>query len=130
MDLLKNSIGLTSSGLGKYSTSTAVMQSGEKYLRLRLSDHYSTDFIPEYNSFVNVPLSNINYEFIPINNSNYIGYLQWHKVSDYGIVNVVISNRFNLFIEIDGYSDLKDNYKQLIEKFDLKKLTEFENSNG
>jgi hypothetical protein len=56
--------------------------------------------------------------------------LQWHKVSDYGIVNVVISNRFNLFIEIDGYSDLKDNYKQLIEKFDLKKLTEFENSNG
>src|SRR6056300_1230649 len=56
MDLLKNSIGLTSSGLGKYSTSTAVMQSGEKYLRLRLSDHYSTDFIPEYNSFVNVPL--------------------------------------------------------------------------
>lgn len=130
LELIKNSNGLTSSGLGKYTTSTGVMQLGEKYLRLRLSDYFDTEYIPEYSKYVNVPSSDINFEYFPIVKDDYYGYLQWHRVSDFGIVNVIISNRFNLFIEIDGYSELKDSYSDLIEKFDLKKLKELKNSNG
>ena len=130
LELIKNSNGLSSSGLGKYTTSTGVMQSGETYLRLRLSDYFDTKYIPEYNKFVNTPESDANFEYYPIKKDNYYGYLQWHKFSDLGVVNVIISNRFNLFIEIDGYSELKNSYNDLIEKFELKKLKEIKDSNG
>lgn len=130
LNLTKNSSGITSSGLGKYTTSTGVMQLDDKYLRLRFSDYYDGAFFPELNLITNVPSDDVNYKYNAIIDDDYIGFIQWHNSADYGIVNVLIHNRFNLFIEIDGYSEMKDKYKELIEKFDLKKLKEIKNSNG
>ena len=42
----------------------------------------------------------------------------------YGIIEILVYNRYNINIEIDNFPDLKENYKSLIENFDLKKLNE------
>jgi len=130
LELSKNSSGVTSSDLGKYTTSTGVMRMGEKYLRLRLSDFYEGSYFPEMNIIQNISADDANYSYKKIAEDAYKGYIQWHNASDYGIINVLIYNRFNLFIEIDGYSEMSFKYKTLIEKFKLKKLKEIKNSNG
>lgn len=130
LELSKNSSGVTSSGLGKYTTSTGVMRLGEKYLRLRLSDFYDGIYFPELNLVQNVPPDDANYNYREINEKEYIGFIQWHNAADYGIINVFIYDRFNLFIEMDGYPEMSVKYKELIEKFDLKKLKNVKNSNG
>lgn len=125
LDLIEESSGNSSSGLGRFTTSTGAFDKNNKYIKIRLSDYYGEEYFPDMKYLVNIPNSDETFLFQKaIINNDIIGYVQWHKVEDYGIINLFAYGRFNIYLEINGFPEIKQEYKSFIESFDIKKLKE------
>lgn len=125
IDLLEESSGKSTSELGVFTTSTGTFEKDRNYISIRLSDYMSDKYFPEIEYIKNTPKDDNTFTFKKIVIADGInGYLQWHKFEDYGIINIFAYNRFNIYLEIVGFPELKQNYKSFIKRFDLNKLKE------
>jgi hypothetical protein len=125
----EQSSGESSSGLGRFTTTTGVFEKNHLFIRVRLSDYFSSKYFPDLKYLENTPKTDGTFTFEKADlGAEIIGYVQWHKVDDYGIINLLLYDRYNLYMEINGFPELKTNYKKFIEQFDLKKLKEISSS--
>ena len=115
----------SNSKLGKFTTCTGIYRKQNKSVKIRLSDYFDIEYFPDLHYYTDIPVSSKTFSFEKVNlGPDFIGYVQWHKAEAYGIIEILVYNRYNINIEIDNFPDLKENYKSLIENFDLKKLNE------
>lgn len=129
MTLDEQSSGTSNSGLGKFTTATSVFQDNRNFIRIRLSDYLSGKDFPDLKYLVNIPKFDATFTFQKADLGNdIVGYVQWHKVEAYGIINLFLYNRFNIYMEINGFPELKTGYKDFIKTFNLKKLKEISTS--
>lgn len=118
MELEKSSSGQTRSGLGRFTTSTGVYESKGKLIKVRIADYYSKEFFPDYKLFEELPSEDPGYVLKKLKlKEGYIGFMRWEENYSYGYISIFVNNRFHLLIDIDGFSDMKDNYEDLIYKF-------------
>lgn len=118
MKLEKSSSGESRSGLGRFTTSTGVYESKDKLIKVRIADYYSKEFFPDYNLFKELPSEDPGYVLKKLKlKDGYIGFMRWEENYTYGYISVFVKNRFHILIDVDGFSDLKDNYEDLIYKF-------------
>lgn len=118
--LEKSSSGQTRSGIGRYTTSTGVYETKGKLLKVRISDYYSREFFPDYQVFVDLPEEDPGYKLTRLElKDGYIGFMRWEENYKYGYISLFVKNRFHVLINIEGFSDLKDNYKDLVYKFNF-----------
>jgi len=118
--LEKSSSGQTRSGLGRYTTSTGVYEAKGKLIKVRISDYYSKEFFPDYQLFIDLPLEDPGFILTRLKlKEDYIGFMRWEENYKYGYISLFVNNRFHVLIDIEGFSDLKDNYKDLIYKFNF-----------
>ena len=116
--LEKSSSGETRSGLGRYTTSTGVYVAKGKLIKVRIADYYSKEFFPDYQLFIDLPTQEQGYIVTRLDlKDGYIGYMRWEENYKYGFISLFIKNRFHVIIDIDGFPELKDNYKDLVYKF-------------
>ncbi len=118
--LEKSSSGQTRSGLGRYTTSTGVYETKGKLIKVRVSDYYSKEFFPDYQLMIDLPNEDPGFILTRLDlKEGYIGYMRWEENYKYGYISLFIQDRFHVLIDIEGFSDLKDSYKDLVYKFNF-----------
>lgn len=118
--LEKSSSGETRSGLGRYTTSTGVYEAKGKLIKVRIADYYSKEYFPDYQLLINMPKEDPGFILTRLDlKDGDIGFMRWEENNKYGYITLFVKNRFHVIIDIDGYPDLKDNYKDLVNKFNF-----------
>ena len=118
--LEKSSSGQTRSGLGRYTTATGVYETKGKLIKVRIADYYDKEFFPDYQLLIDLPSEDPGFKLTRLDlKDDYIGFMRWEENYKYGYISFFVKNRFHVLIDIDGYSDLKDNYKDLVYKFNF-----------
>lgn len=118
--LEKSSSGQTRSGLGRYTTSTGVYETKGKLIKVRVADYYGKEFFPDYQLFIDLPKEDPGFILTRLDlKEGYIGFMRWEENYKYGYISIFVKNRFHVLIDIEGFSDLKDSYKDLVYKFNF-----------
>lgn len=118
--LEKSSSGQTRSGLGRYTTSTGVYEAKGKLIKVRIADYYSKEFFPDYQLLIDLPSEDPGFKLTRLDlKDGYIGFMRWEETYKYGYISLFVQNRFHVLIDIEGFPDLKDNYKDLVYKFNF-----------
>ena len=49
----------------------------------------------------------------------YIGFMRWEENYKFGYISIFVKNRYHLLIDIEGFPEIKNNYKEIIYKFNF-----------
>lgn len=120
LNLEKSSSGNTRSGLGRYTTSTGVYEKNGRLIKVRISDYFDKEFFPDYQLMFDMPKKDPGFILTKLDlKDGYIGFMRWEENYKFGYISIFVKNRYHLLIDIEGFPEIKNNYKEIINKFNF-----------